>query len=148
MTQLLKQIFKAVKVNADCLLSISPNPLAFSKANYCVDWRAWERAGLIDELVLQVYRDNPVSFQQEISKPEVVAAQKHIPTAIGILTGIKSRQIPTRLIEQQLQEVRRRSFAGVSCFFYETLFYEQLSPTKVARNPADLQRLFPGSGGP
>lgn len=142
MTHLLSQVVKAVKAKSEGLISVSPNPLAFSKSNYCVDWHTWAKKGLIDELVLQVYRDNMTSFIQEISKPEVIETQNHIPTAIGILTGIKTRSVSTRLIEQQLQEVRRRNVAGVSCFFYETLFHEQLSPSKVTRNPADLQRLF------
>lgn len=142
MTDLLTQIFRAVKTHSDSLISLSPNPLAFSKTNYCVDWRAWERAGLIEELVLQVYRDNLTSFIHEISKSEVVEAQNHIPTAIGVLTGIRTHLVSTGIVEQQLQEVRHRNFAGFSCFFYETLFHEQLSPAKVARNPADLQRLF------
>jgi uncharacterized lipoprotein YddW (UPF0748 family) len=142
MTNLLTQIHHRVKSKSECLISLSPNPLAFSKANYSIDWRSWERQGLIEELVLQVYRDNMTSFINEISKPEVMEAQSHIPTAIGILTGLRTRSVSTSLVEQQIQEVRRRNFAGVSCFFYETLFHEQLSPTKVARNSTDLQRVF------
>lgn len=142
MTQLLSQIFRAVKSKSDSLISISPNPLAFSINNYSVDWRAWQQEGLIEELVLQVYRTNLTSFINEVSKPEVIDAQNHIPAAIGVLAGIRTTSVGTSLIEQQLQEVRRRNFAGVSCFFYETVFNEQLSPLVVARNSADLQRLF------
>ncbi len=142
LTHLLTQIYSAVKFKSDCRISLSPNPLAFSKANYALDWRSWERQGLIEELVLQVYRDNMTSFISEISKAEVMDAQSHIPTAVGILTGLRTRSVSTGLVEQQLQEVRRRNFAGVSCFFYETLFHEQLSPTPVARSMTDLQRLF------
>lgn len=143
MTNLLAQIYDAVKSKSeDCRISLSPNPLGFSKANYALDWRSWERQGLIEELVLQVYRDNMTSFISEISKSEVLDAQTHIPTAIGVLTGLRTRSVSTSVVEQQIQEVRRRNFAGVSCFFYETLFHEQLSPTRIVRNSTDLQRVF------
>lgn len=142
MTELLSQIFQAVKRQSASLISLSPNPLAFSKANYAVDWRAWERKGLIEELVLQVYRDSLTSLISEISKSEVMDAQTHIPTAIGLLTGIRTKPISTGTVTQQIQEVRRRNFTGIACFFYETLFYERLSPEKVARSETELKRLF------
>jgi uncharacterized lipoprotein YddW (UPF0748 family) len=49
-------------------------------------------------------------------------ARDHIPTGIGILTGLKGKQVPMTQIQQQVQAVRDRGYAGVSFFFYETLW--------------------------
>jgi uncharacterized lipoprotein YddW (UPF0748 family) len=142
LTHLLKQIVEAVRAHRpDSLISLSPNPLGFSKVNYAIDWHQWIQQGLIDELVLQVYRDQPFRFQQEINKREVIQSCKQIPVAIGILSGLRVKSVPTSRLVQQIQAVRRQRFAGFSCFFYETLFNESLSPN-VARNFADLAQLF------
>lgn len=141
MTALLRQIHRVVKTQKG-VISLSPNPLGFSKTNYSVDWQAWVQEALIDELVLQVYRDNLGSFIAEISKPEIFAVQSRIPTAIGILSGIKTRSVSSSQMRQQLQEVRRRNLSGVAFFFYETVLHEQLAPSLVARNPEALSQLF------
>jgi uncharacterized lipoprotein YddW (UPF0748 family) len=82
-------------------------------------------------------------FTAEVDKPEVVDARFHIPTAIGILTGLRTSPVNFSQMFEQVQTTRQKQFAGVSCFFYETLFCEQLAPHKTPRNPADLQALFP-----
>lgn len=142
-TFLLRRIFNAVKAERACLISLSPNPLEFSRRNYAVDWRLWEQEGLVEELVLQVYRDSLSTFTTEIDKSEVVDARSHIPTAIGVLTGLRTKPVSFNQLREQIQTTRQKQFAGASCFFYETLFCEKLSPEKVPRNLADLQSLFP-----
>jgi len=123
-TNLLRQIFKAVKAKKeDCIISISPNPLDFSRKKILADWSAWEKEGLIEELVLQLYRTNLLSFENELNKQEVKDARNHIPTVIGILTGLKpaDRRTPVDLIASQVKETRVRDFAGFSFFFSGSL---------------------------
>jgi uncharacterized lipoprotein YddW (UPF0748 family) len=142
LTHLLRQMVETVRTHRqEGLISLSPNPLGFSKANYALDWQHWIQQGLIDELVLQVYRDQPFRFKQEISKREVLQSCQQIPVAIGILSGLRVKPVPTQQLIQQIEAVRHRPFAGFSCFFYETLFHERLSPN-VARNFVDLAQLF------
>jgi uncharacterized lipoprotein YddW (UPF0748 family) len=143
LTELLKQLVKSVKsIQPDCIISISPNPLNFSKSRYLVDWQQWSNFGLIDELVLQVYRDNLTAFDLELSKSEVRSINTKIPTIIGILTGLRTKPISTKAIEQQVNLTIAKQFGGYSCFFYETLFYEQLSPISIARNKQNLIDIF------
>ena len=143
LTRLLSQIVSAVRSSrSDCQISIAPNPLSFSKSGYLVDWQQWYKLGLIDELVLQVYRDRLDAFSHELSKPEVRAIQTKIPTLIGILTGLKTRSIATETIAQQVAAIRANRFDGCACFFYETLFARQLSPTLVSRNQQQLIEIF------
>lgn len=143
LTELLSQIVRTVRTTQpDCLISLSPNPLAFSKTNYSVDWQTWIRQGLVDELVVQVYRDSLTSFVGEIDKREIHDIASTIPTAIGILSGLKNKPVHTDRLLEQMRQVRQRNLSGVAFFFYETLFYEQLSPAKVVRSATELQGLF------
>lgn len=142
-TDLFRQIFTATKSKRSCLISLSPNPLGFSRQNYAVDWQLWEQEGLVEELALQVYRSNLSSFLAEIDKPEVISTRFHVPTTIGVLTGLRTRSVSFNQLREQVQAIRQKQFAGMSCFFYETLLNEQLSPQKTPRNLADLQTLFP-----
>lgn len=122
------------------ILSVSPNPQQFSYNFYLADWQTWEEEGLIDELVLQVYRKDINVFTQEIERPEVQAARSRIPVAIGIITGVKPSPVPVSQIQEQVQVVRDRNFAGVSFFFYESLWNLAQEP-KTTRQLA-FRRIF------
>jgi uncharacterized lipoprotein YddW (UPF0748 family) len=143
LTELLQQIVSGVKsVRRDCIVSISPNPLGFSRSRYLADWQRWQELGLMDELVLQVYRDRLNAFELELNKPEVLAARAKIPTSIGILTGLKTRPIPSQIIKEQVATIYAQKFGGLACFFYETLFHEQLAPNPVSRSQSQLLDIF------
>jgi len=122
-TNFLKQIFKAIKASKkSCLVSIAPTPQHYSYPFFLADWEKWERMGLIEELILQVYQDNLGIFIRELESPEVKVAQSHIPVSIGIMAGLKDKFVPMQQIQTQVQTVRDRNFAGISFFFYETLW--------------------------
>jgi uncharacterized lipoprotein YddW (UPF0748 family) len=105
------------------------------------DWANWERRGLVEELIVQVYRDNFNTFISELEQPEVKAAKSHIPVAIGILAGLNKKPVTLSQIQQQVEAVRSRGFAGVSFFFYETLWNKASEPS-VQRQSA-FRLLFP-----
>lgn len=141
-TDYMKRIFKAVKaVNQNCIISVAPNPQRFSYDFYLADWARWERMGLIEELVLQIYRDDIKVFNNELDRPEVKAAKSHIPVSIGIISGLKGKFVPMERIATQVKSVRERKFAGVSFFFYETLW--NLSKEPAQQRQASLQTMFP-----
>ncbi|MBO3459717.1 family 10 glycosylhydrolase [Aetokthonos hydrillicola Thurmond2011] len=128
-TNFLQQVFKAIKASREnCLVSIAPNPQWLSYPLFLADWQKWERLGLIEELIIQVYRDDLGSFAKELDYPEVKAAQSHIPVSIGIMTGLKDKFVPMQQIKTQVQTVRDRHFAGFSFFFYETLWNRTKEP--------------------
>ena len=134
LSALMAQISKAVKVRKpNCLISLSPNPKDFAYQKYLQDWDSWQRSGAIDELIVQVYRTGRSSFLGEIDRPDLRAISGRMPVGIGILTGLSSRNVSTREIEDQVRLTRDRRFAGVSFFFYETL----------GRRDAVFQALFP-----
>ena len=126
--------------NPQAIVSVSPNPQHFSLNSFLLDWYKWERKGLIEELIVQVYRDAFHSFVKELEKPEMLAAKEHIPVAIGILSGLKGRPILWHKIYQQVNIARRHEYAGISFFFYESLW--NLATESPQRRQAALKRLF------
>ncbi len=142
-TQLLQQIFKAVKnKRGNCIVSISPNPLKFSKDNYLADWKKWENEGIAEEIVLQVYRNSVNAFAGELDKSEIKDCCNHIPTSIGILSGIKGTSVNfSPLIQGHIEATRNRDFAGFSFFSYETIINKvPMQPDSV--NPKQRELAF------
>ncbi|MBW4695095.1 MAG: glycoside hydrolase family 10 protein [Lyngbya sp. HA4199-MV5] len=140
-TRFTTQLFRAIKARKNnVLLTLSPNNYDFSYNHSLQDWRTWQQQGLIEELVLQVYGNDLNAFTAQLKTPEIQAARQHIPTAIGILTGLKKRSVPMRQIREQVQAVRQQQFTGVSFFFYETLW--QLAAEPKADRQSMLQTLF------
>ncbi|MBD2167857.1 glycoside hydrolase family 10 protein [Calothrix membranacea FACHB-236] len=141
-TDYMKRVFKAIKAaKKDCIVSVAPNPQRFSYEFFLADWQKWERLGLVEDLVLQIYRDDLSVFISELEYPEVKAARSHIPVSIGILSGLKGRSIPMQQIQTQVQKVRDRNFAGVSFFFYETLW--NMSKEKPLDRQTSFGQMFP-----
>jgi len=140
-TAFMTQVFESIKARKNhVLISLSPNNYNFSYAHSLQDWRDWEQKGLLEELILQVYGDSLQGFADELMRPEVQAARSHIPTGVGILTGLKDRPIAFKQIQDQVQLVRDRQFAGVSFFFYETMW--NLSGETVSDRRSAFAKLF------
>jgi uncharacterized lipoprotein YddW (UPF0748 family) len=147
------RVSRAIKSRKEkCIVSLSPNPFHFSLPAHLQDWFTWERRGYIQEIVLQVYRSDIKRFSAELEREEVKLAKLNIPTAIGILTGLKNNSVPLKQIQEQVQEVRKRDFAGVSFFFYESLSnwaretpeqrtsaLQEFFPTKMQRPPSEAR---------
>lgn len=121
-SRVMAQVFHTVKARKpDCLIALSPNSRDYSYRAFLQDWGTWERQGYIEELIVQIYREDLSSFELELTRAEIEMARDHIPVAIGILSGLKDLPIATEQIRQQVAAVRRRALSGVSFFFYETL---------------------------
>lgn len=142
-SELMRRIFETVKSRrSSCIVSLSPNPREFAYDSHLQDWGTWERQGYIEELIVQVYRNDLDRFIMELERPEMQLAKRHIPVGIGILAGLKNRITDMGQIAAQVREVRDRRFAGVSFFFYETLgdrdaAFRQLFPSRVYRPHVD-----------
>ena len=104
------------------LLSVSPNPYPFSYAKYLQDWPSWEAAGWLDEVIVQIYRDDLDRFVWELNKPATLASRRRTVTSIGLLSGLRGRPTDVDLLTSQLAALRDRGYAGVSYFFYQSLW--------------------------
>lgn len=105
-----------------CTISVSPNPAKFSYRFHLQDWRTWVQQGWVDELVVQIYRDDFNQFESELRKEPLREALSRIPVSIGILTGTWHRPIAFEQIRQQVVSSRDRNFSGVSFFYWDTLW--------------------------
>jgi uncharacterized lipoprotein YddW (UPF0748 family) len=140
-TDYVETLFHAIKEhNPNAIFSVAPNPQEFSLNSFLLDWYRWERKGLIEELVVQLYRDRNDDLIRELEQPEILAAREHIPVGIGILSGLKGRSISWGKIHQQVNIARRHGFAGISFFFYESLW--NLAPESPEARQTALKNLF------
>lgn len=122
-TEFMRELNKQIKtLKPQLKISLSPNSQGFSYINYLQDWRTWVNEGLVDELILQVYRNDLKKFNTELDEPTIKEARKKIPIAIGITTGTWRNPVPAKQIQQQVNIVRNKQFAGVSFFYWETLW--------------------------
>jgi uncharacterized lipoprotein YddW (UPF0748 family) len=92
--------------------------------------------GFIDELIVQVYRDDINNFKWELERPELQYVRQRIPVAIGILTGLRVQNIDMRQIQGQVKMTREAYLDGFSFFFYESLGNRDASFSTLLLNPA------------
>lgn len=137
--QRLSQTVKTAK--PDCIVSLSPNSQGFSYQNYLQDWQTWVEQGWVQELVLQVYRQQLDSFLTELNQSAVQFARQRIPVAIGIYTGSPRQPTTFQQIQEQVETVRSQGFQGVSFFYWETL-WGYLTPESPRERRSGFQKLF------
>lgn len=148
-TELMTQIHQAVKTRKpDCLVTLAPNFQDYAYKTTLQDWHTWEKRGLVEEVVLQVYRDDLKTFTKELDRPALKAMRDRVPVSVGILAGLKRRPVPIERIQQQVKVVRERGFAGVSFFFYESLgnrdtAFQSLFPTPLSRSNSVTSNRLP-----
>ncbi|MDJ0773453.1 MAG: family 10 glycosylhydrolase [Mastigocoleus sp. MO_167.B18] len=134
-TAFMAEIAKDVRsIKPNIVISLSPNSKYFAYKNYLQDWETWVNKGLIDELVIQVYRHNKTDFITELKQPALKSAIQKIPVGVGIFTGNPQTPIEIKQIREQVEIVRQTKFNGVSFFYWETLWgYMTPEPPKQRR---------------
>ena len=123
----------------DVIFSVAPNPYDFAYKGQLQDWLTWVRQGWVDELIVQIYRHDLGAFRQQLYTPAVREAQQKIPTAAGILTGLRNIPVPISLIEAKANSARS-SGLGMAFFFYESLWEE--TPEPADTRLASFRSLF------
>ena len=101
-------------------LSVAPNPQEFSYRNYLADWSDWVGRGLVDEVVVQIYRWNRRGVEAELAHPSLARARAKVPVRIGLLAGLRGRLKGGELLRRELDLVGAGGLDGVDLFFYET----------------------------
>lgn len=123
-TQLMSKISKSVKkTRKHAIVSLSPNTPNFAYRKYLQDWATWVKQGLLDEVVVQVYRKDLSVLNSELYNGGFRNLQQHIPISIGLYTGPFLSPKPASTILKEVEAVRKASFKGVSFFCWETTFW-------------------------
>ncbi|MDZ8054466.1 MAG: glycoside hydrolase family 10 protein [Aulosira sp. ZfuVER01] len=133
----LNQAVKARKPNA--IFSVSPNYYDFAYKYQLQDWLNWVRLGVVDELVVQLYRNDLDSFYSKLTSPEIIETQQLIPTGIGIMAGLRNRPVSMQQIQSQVRAAKQRGL-GATFFYYESLW--DYAPESVAQRQAGFLELF------
>jgi uncharacterized lipoprotein YddW (UPF0748 family) len=142
-TEFMGRAFTTLKTNRPrAVMSVSPNPHVFAYEYYLQDWDTWVKKGYAEEIIIQLYRNDLGRFVWEMSQDAADFARSHVPTSIGILSGLRGRSVPMSQIAEQVEAVRDRNFSGVAFFFYETLWNLSTEGSPAERQQA-LQALFP-----
>lgn len=139
-TAFMTQLNHAVKQRKpQAIFSVSPNPYITAYNTYLQDWVTWVEQNIVDELIVQVYRPDMTSFLDQIGRSEIQLAQQKIPTAVGVLTGLRNRPVPMPLIQSKVQAARDRGL-GVTFFFYESLW--DYAPEPSTERKSNFKALF------
>ena len=120
-TALLERLRAAMNTACPAVrISVSPNPQEFSYSHYLADWSSWVRRGLVDEVVVQIYRQNLAALGRELNHPSRVEAAQRVPVRIGLLAGLKSQPKDSAQLRRELELVQGRGYRGIDLFFYES----------------------------
>jgi uncharacterized lipoprotein YddW (UPF0748 family) len=139
-TAFVAQLNKTIKAQKpNILFSLSPATYRLAYGTYLQDWLDWVRKGLLDEVIVQVYRTELASFVEPIQRPEFQEAKAKVPTAVGILTGLKRKQVTMPLVSEKVR-VAKNNGLGVAFFYYKTLW--EVAPEPAPQRQAELRALF------
>lgn len=140
-TMFMAQLNRAMKARKPyAIFSVSPNYYNHAYKLQLQDWLYWVRLSIVDELVMQVYRNDLTKFTRKINRPEIIETKKYIPTGIGIMAGLRNRPVSMRQIQSQVRAANKQGL-GVTFFYYESLWnYAQES---VELRQAGFKNLFP-----
>lgn len=140
-TEFMVRLNNTVKqIKPKMIFSISPNYYDYAYKFQLQDWLNWARLNIVDELVMQVYRENLDSFTSKLSRPEIEEVKQIIPTGIGIMAGLRTKPVSIQQIQSQVRAVQQRDL-GVAFFYYESLW--NIAPEPLRERLAGFKNLFP-----
>ncbi|MEM8832254.1 MAG: family 10 glycosylhydrolase, partial [Cyanobacteria bacterium P01_G01_bin.19] len=120
MTELTNKVVKAIRTNnPDLIISLSPNPLGFSIKKYSQNWLSWIEAGLVDELVMQLYRPTSREVALAINNSILPKVKQYVDVAIGLYAGSLINQKPLAEIQKQIAIVKKYGY-GYVIFSWKT----------------------------
>lgn len=134
----LNQTVKQIKPKM--IFSVSPNYYDHAYKFHLQDWLNWVRLDIVDELIVQVYRENLDHFIDNLSRPEMAEVKQRIPAGIGIMAGLRTKPVSIQQIQSQVRAAQQRGL-GVAFFYYESLW--NTAPEALKERLAGFKNLFP-----
>lgn len=120
-TQFMSELVKEVRtVKPNLVISLSPNLPDYSYYKYLQDWTKWIELGLLDEVIVQVYRPTE---KLETELKNLQSINQNFPISIGLYTGHWHAPKTIEQIQQEIEIVRNNGFNGVSFFCWETTLW-------------------------
>jgi len=120
LTGFLRRLRTALKTRKPGLLiSLSPNYADFAYKLQLQDWRNWVKAGLVDEVVVQLYRPDLASFTAELGRTEF--QEKKVPMSVAVMAGQRMKPTSITLLQGQVEATRAMDL-GVAFFHFAPLW--------------------------
>jgi uncharacterized lipoprotein YddW (UPF0748 family) len=115
LTEFLKRYHATLKAaRPTAVLSFSPSPYPWALHEYLQDWPAWMRAGLVDELLPQLYRRTLPAYESLLAETKA-----HVPAGQldrvfpGMLLALGPEVVPSaELLAQWIAATRAAGFRG------------------------------------
>jgi uncharacterized lipoprotein YddW (UPF0748 family) len=124
LTQLMTRIQRSVKAaRPQAVISLSPNAPSFAYRKYLQDWPRWVDLKLLDEVVVQLYRNDLSALKNELDRPNLKTLSTKVPLSVGLYTGPFNNAKAAKQIQQETELVRSSGYAGTSLFCWETTFW-------------------------
>jgi uncharacterized lipoprotein YddW (UPF0748 family) len=126
LTDLMGQIVRSVQqAKPNAVISLSPNLPEFAYRTSLQDWAEWVRRDWLDEVIVQVYRPDIASFTAVLDRPDLQKLAQQVPLSIGLYTGPWLKPKPRSQVQQEIQAVKQRPYAGMAFFCWESTFWGQ-----------------------
>ena len=143
LTQLMGKIANAVNnVRPETVVSLSPHVPNFAYQNYLQDWTRWVKLGLVDEVIVQVYRQDLAAFKAQLYNGGFRTLRQVVPVSIGLYTGPALAAKKIQPLQREVEAVRAAGYNGLSFFCWETTFwlFKGSSDWQVKQ---EFRKLFP-----
>ncbi|EMR02556.1 hypothetical protein ADICEAN_02308 [Cesiribacter andamanensis AMV16] len=122
LTLFLKDLVEEVRrANPQSIISMSPSIYPWSEENYLQDWPAWQKMGLVDLVIPQVYRYAFDRYQLEMDKilQEQLGPYNREAFYPGVLLQVDTYNPSEAFLKQMIDYNRAHGVQGEVFFFYE-----------------------------
>lgn len=142
-TDMLHYVFQSMRrVRPNALRSVAPIGYPFSYNEHLVDWPRWVNEGMVDELIVQVYREDVPAFTRELNTQPLANAREKIKSVgVGVWAGFPEKRIDIDFIVDKTKVVRQRGL-GTAYFYYEALKTWMPSHETAAERTTKLSGVF------
>lgn len=119
LTELTRKVRQEMKeVNDTLHLTLSPNPINHARGKYNQNWTLWASEGLLDEVILQAYREDAASTTAAVYNSGLNGLQDRLITTVVVYGGYKSSTTGTQPIKEQIVAVQNMGH-NVAVFTWE-----------------------------
>ncbi|MEB3341390.1 family 10 glycosylhydrolase [Okeania sp.] len=127
LTNLTQKVYSHIKAkNPQLVVSVSPNPYNFAVSKYNQDWLWWVEQGIVDEIVLQIYRPTPEAVIASLSNSGIGTAADYVPVGVGISATWNVIPFSLDTVQKQVAAVKQEGY-GYSIFSWEYLVLRRLA---------------------
>jgi uncharacterized lipoprotein YddW (UPF0748 family) len=121
-TDMLHYVLRAAKAKKpNLILSVAPIGYPFSYDEHLVEWPRWLDMGLVNEVIVQVYREDIPSFRRELGTASIQKARGKVKSVgIGVWAGYPEKRIDIDFVVEKSKIAQSQGY-GVAYFYYEAL---------------------------